>query len=118
MKSFEDKIWDTITNSAKKRFDYSSFENDFPTGDIADSVLFKVIAGLAAKWPKDKIAVSLFNDFLILGLKTDKGEWAKFIDKNEGSFKLEILASQIAREMLDNGSDPIAVHGSICQLLE
>src|SRR5579863_398094 len=107
MKSLQDKIWDTITDSAKRKFDYPSFEETFPTAQIADNVLFKIISGLSAGWSKNKIASSLLTDFLVIGYKTDAAEWVKFIDDNESSFKLEILASQMARDMLDSGGDPI-----------
>jgi hypothetical protein len=113
----ENKIWDTITDSAKKRFDYSSFEEGTPSAEMADIIVFKIIIGFASKKSKDEIALGLLNDILIVGYKAELGQLNQFIENKEVLFQREILASQIAREMLDNGSDPIIVHSSILQLL-
>jgi hypothetical protein len=52
MSHSEDLVWNTITESAKTRFDYSAFEGVFgDTGsrNLAENVLFLVVAGYAAE---------------------------------------------------------------------
>ena len=118
MKSPEEKILDAITDSAKRKFDYPSFEKICPSADIADMILFKVIIGFAEKSTGNKIALNLFNYLLAMGYKSDKEEWIKFIEEKEGLFGIEILALQIANDMRDSGSDPIAIYSAISQLLK
>jgi hypothetical protein len=117
MKTLQDKIWDAITDSAKKRFDYSSFEKNVPSADMADMIVFKIIIGYAGKMSKDKIARGLLNDMLIVGYRTEIKELDQFVQDKELLFQREIFASQMAREMLDHGSDPMIVYNSILQLL-
>ena len=70
MKITKDTIWDTITNSAKERFDYKSFEEIFHEiggNKMAENILFRVIAGLASGETKEEIARQLDLDVWQLG---------------------------------------------------
>lgn len=111
----EDDIWNTITDSAKKRFDYSALEEEMPYG--ADTFLFQIVMGLAFEESKDIAALKVMNNFLVSGVVIKKDEILQFMADNKSALGLEILASQIAGDMFNNGEDPTAVLVAISQVL-
>jgi hypothetical protein len=115
MESTEELIWNKITNSAKGRFDYSTFQEDFPFDP--DMIIFKIIIGFAANNEKEIIVLELFNEILIIGYTWDKKELLQFVEEKEKLFKLEIFVARLAINMLNEGTDPVAVYNSICKLL-
>ena len=115
MKSIEDKIWDSITDSAKGKFDYSTFKENFPFDP--DRIIFKIIMGFAMNKKKEILTLELFNEILMTGFKWDEKEIAKFIEDKEKLFKQEIYASQFASNLLNTGHEPIFVFESISKLL-
>jgi hypothetical protein len=116
----EDLIWDAITDSAKRRFDYNGFAVAFDEvhENIAENVVFRVIAGFASGQPQQAMSSALFDQMVMTGMVWSKEDIDRFIEDKEQLFKVEILAMQLARTMLDNGVDPQAVLLSIGQLLE
>jgi hypothetical protein len=119
MKNTEELIWDRITNSAKTRFDYTTFAKEFNEIDenIAENILFKTIVGFASKKTKSELSFELFNEILLIGYKCDIKEIRVFIDDKEELLKLEIYVSQLAGSMLQNGQDPLSVLQFANQLL-
>ncbi|MGB3949343.1 MAG: hypothetical protein WBM13_15260 [Bacteroidia bacterium] len=115
MKSIEEKIWDSITNSAKGKFDYVSFKENFSFDP--DIIIFKIIMGFSVKTKKEILILQLHNELLLTGIVWDKKEIAKFVEDKENLFKIEIFASQVASNLLNEGNDPISVFNSISQLL-
>ena len=111
----EEKIWNLIIDSAKKKFDFLSFEKDFPFD--TDGVIFKIITGFAAEQKKEILVLELHNQMLPIGFNWDRKDIAKFIEGKESLFKIEIYACQLAIDMLNNGNDTISVFNSISQLL-
>ena len=115
MKNREDKIWDAITDSAKKRFDYQTVKNSFPTDEqnqelIADNIVWKIINYLQVKKSKAELSATIFTDLLMLGFKVDKVWLDNFIDDKDEAFKIEISVSKLATDMLNGGIDPDAVY--------
>jgi hypothetical protein len=115
MKSIEDKIWDTITNSAKGKFDYDSFRENFLIDP--DMVIFMIILGFASGKSKEMIKMELFNQMLMTGFKWKVEDIADFINDKEELFKLEINLSKTSKNMLDAGNEPLIVYNLISQLL-
>ena len=95
MKNTEELIWNRITNSAKTRFDYTSFADKFNEIDenIAENILFKIIVGFAVKKTKTELSHELFNDVLLIGYKWDLKEIHDFINDIEELLKLEFYVS-------------------------
>ncbi|UPQ79418.1 hypothetical protein M0M57_00930 [Flavobacterium azooxidireducens] len=119
MQHKEDLIWDNITNSAKRKFDYKDFESSFEEIDIelADTFLFEIIAGFAGGESKELISARLLSQIMLTGFHFDKTEMHKFIDGKEKVLGIEIYATQLARTMLEDGTDVISVLKSINQIL-
>ena len=111
----EDNIWNAITESAKKRFDYNTLEEELPYG--ANTFLFQIIMGLAFEESKDIAALKLMNNFLVSGIGIEKKEILQFMTDNKSALGSEILASRIAGDMFNNGEDPTAVFVAISQVL-
>lgn len=116
----ENIIWDTITDSAKTKFDYDSFAKPFLDFDeqIPENILFKVIISLAAKEKAEVISYTILNELIMIGFKVDKSEIDNFIKEKGELLKLEIYCSQLASDMLQNGDDTSFVLKSIKQLLD
>lgn len=114
-KTAEELIWDTITDSAKKRFDYDAFENKF--GDHADYILFMTIVGYSIDESKEVITGNILSQVLMSGYKTNRDEIYDFIRDKEEKLKFEIFAANLAGRMLENGDDPIDVLQSINKIL-
>jgi len=68
MTSPEDIVWNTITDSAKTRFDYVTFESDFDDGTMAENILFLTIIGHAQGESVEHIASDISTQLLLLGL--------------------------------------------------
>ena len=119
MNTIENQIWDTITNSAKKKFDYTSFEEGFEDYDenIAENILFKIIASYAANEKDETIAAIIFNDLLITGFVIDKNVLDSFLVGKKELFKVEIYCTQFARDLLQDGNSNFSVLNSINKLL-
>lgn len=110
-----DKIWDTITNSAKRRFDYATLEEELPINP--DNFLFTIIMGLALGEAKNTIASKLVTQMTMIGYFVDHKEIVTMIAENEKAFGLEVLATRMANDMLDNGGNPFNVYVTITQFL-
>ena len=110
-----DKIWDTITNSAKRRFDYATLQEELPIDP--ENFLFAIIMGLALDESKNTIASKLVTQMTSIGYFVDHKEIVAMIEDNEKAFGLEVLATRMANDMLENGGDPFNIYVSITQLL-
>ncbi len=119
MKITKDTIRDTITNSAKTRFDYKSFAGGFDFGDgkIPEKILLRVIDGLASGETKEQVARQLDLDVWQLGCGFEEHFLEKFLEHKENELKNEILVTQLARTMLEQGSQPVAVLNAVHQML-
>jgi hypothetical protein len=115
----EDEIWNTITASAKRRFDFAAFEKDFIEIDenLADNILFKVLVEHASGETINIISEKLFNEILLTGFIWRKKEIVEFLKNKEDLLKIEIYATKLAREMLNSGANLISVLNTINQIL-
>jgi len=116
----ENLIWNTITESAKKRFDYDKFEKPFIDTDrtIAENILFNIIVEYANETNSEIITAKIFNDLLISGFNTDRNEFEIFIDSLKTILKVEIFTVRIANDMMQKGIDEVEVLKNINQLLK
>jgi hypothetical protein len=122
MKTSEEKIYDLITNSAKRRFDYSSFENKFTTlseelKDAPDNIIWMIIEHLSRKIEKKIIGLELMNQLLILGIGWDEKGIHEFVSDKEDLFRHEISATRLATSLLNAGENPKIVFNKITQQL-
>lgn len=119
MTSNTDIIWNAITDSAKKKFDYNSFEEQFSDVDenLADNLLFKIIIGFASEKSTEIISLELFNELMLIGFIWELKDIHDFIKEKEKLLKIEIYSSQLAISLLEDGNDPMTVLHSINQLL-
>ncbi|MDB5274027.1 MAG: hypothetical protein JWO58_2394 [Chitinophagaceae bacterium] len=99
-----DIIWQAITNSAKKRFDYGSFSKEHPF--VTDKVLLKIIIDLASR--KDKKAIASQVQEKVLeesGKSWNIQEIETFIADKDQIFKREMFATGIFGNMLYEGNE-------------
>ncbi len=120
MASGADIVWNTITDSAKNKFDYNLFKEQFDDEDenLADNILFKTIIGFASKKTNEVISLELFNEMMMIGFIWELEDIQEFIKDKESLLKLEIYSSQIANSLLEDGKDPLMVLNAINQLLK
>jgi hypothetical protein len=115
----EEIIWRTIADSAKKRFDYASFEKEFFEIDknIADNILFNILGGLASGETHNIISEKLFNKILLTGFKWNKKDIIEFLKDKKDLLKIEINATRLAGEMLNSGTNQNSILVAINQIL-
>jgi hypothetical protein len=104
MKLTEEAIWSAITNSAKRRFDYASFEKEFPY--INDAVLLHIIIDIGSRRSSDEIAGRAYEEVL----RTSGQQWniaqiKQFIEGKEVVFKREIYAAGLFGNLMHEGNE-------------
>jgi hypothetical protein len=115
----EQLIFEAIANSAKRRFDYAGFESDFGDfdGTIAQDILLETIILLASgKTPGDASA-QLFAMVLSRGLFCEKAELDEFVKNKREELGLEIQVIKLAAQMLQDGTNPLAVLDFVRKML-
>jgi hypothetical protein len=120
MKTIEERIWDAITNSAKKKFDYQSFEqgfHDFGEVNIAENILFQVIVRFASGETKESVAANLTSEVFLLGCDFKEQVLESFLEHKEAELKTEIHITRLAHTMLEEGAHPAAVLETVQKLL-
>ena len=125
MKSYEQKLYDAITESAKKAdgFDYTTFRASFNAMDyehaqlMSDNVIWYVINNALIKTSKEKMAYELLNQFMVVGLKVDIEFFKTFIADKDEVFKKQIAVAKLATDMLNNNVDEFAVYSNMIDLL-
>jgi len=110
-----DKIWDTITDSAKHRFDYAALEEEFPIDP--ENFLFGIIMGLAIGEAKNIIALKLANQMMMIGFVIEQKEILAMIEEKKKTCSLEVLTTRMVNDILERGSDPFAVYVEINRFL-
>jgi len=113
MKSTEEIIWNIITDSAKKKFDFGSLEDEYPLD--ADMLIFTIITEFAVGTPDNVIIAKLTSELLLLGYQWKEVD--EFVREKRQLFNLEIYLTQLAGDMLQDGIEPEAVLHSISQLV-
>jgi len=117
---FEETIWNYITNSAKRRFPYEDFAETFKELHdplIPENLLWDVIQHVAAGKSDMEIKSNISMQLILLGYQMPDDFWSHFITSRRKDLGLEILATQIATDSLNHGSDAAAVLGQVNTLL-
>jgi hypothetical protein len=114
-----DKVWQTITDSAKTRFDYPAFEKIFSdTGNnhLPESVLFLTIAGHAGEHSVEEIVADINGEIAFLGIGLSE-DFGRFVTDIQVELRREILAARVAIGLFEQGGKPPEVLVSVRRLL-
>ena len=117
----EDLVWNTITDSAKTRFDYSTLKSSlsqFDPGTMAENVLFMTILGHVQEQSVDQIASDIHQQFLLFGLLSQKDQWCKFVADRLDDLQLEIKAADQAVALFEMGLKPPGVLVQVRSILQ
>ena len=120
MKNTNDIIWRTIARSAKLRFDYKSFEavfSEFDDDNIAENVLLKIIAELAAGKSEKCLVDQINHEMLLLGFSFEEHYLKKLLEHKKEELKTEIHVTLFAHAMLEQGSNPITILNAVSKML-
>ncbi|PWI29767.1 hypothetical protein DI383_08385 [Flavobacteriaceae bacterium LYZ1037] len=115
-----DLVTECLLNSAKTRFDYEAFKNELEPveQDFIDyNILLEIITGKASGESNLLISAKILSKFLMLGYMTSKEDIIEMINQKETELGLEIMASRIAMDSLQNGVHPTLVIKQISILL-
>lgn len=121
MSAPEDIVWNTITDSAKTRFDYHSFASDlsdFDNGTMAEKVLFMTIIGHAQERPINVIVSDISQKLLLLGLGMDEAALREFVGNRLTDLPREIKAASQALAFFDMGLKPPGVMFQVRSILQ
>ncbi|MGA9212949.1 hypothetical protein [Kaistella sp.] len=113
-------IEDFILLSAKTRFNFPQFVQDFPDGDevfVEGEFLLPLIAEKAFGETDTEIAGKMLSSFMMLGYQIDRNELIKIIEQKGKELGLEILAFKIAADSLQQGAHPRDIVRQLGQLL-
>lgn len=109
----EDLIWDSITESAKSRFDYRGFSQPLVGAGLPenfpDNMVFQTICHLVEKKPLGQIKAELKMNLMMSGFDLDDTALDDFIENKENELSKEIYVTDTAFQMLQDGSDPMQV---------
>ena len=113
-------IWDVITDSAKKRFDYSEFENGFEEAysKFPHNIIRLIVIGFASGKSQNEIVAIQFGEMLNLGLKWDKEEITELVKDKDIIFEDEIKIARKTNEMLKRGIKPEVVLDALEELIQ
>lgn len=95
----EDIIWNTVTASARNRFDYTAFKKQFgpfSNDRVLDTVLFQILEGCAEGKPAAEIGGNLSHDLQMLNYAFADMDFEPFVAEHTDLFKKEIDATAIA----------------------
>lgn len=115
-----DLIEDFILSSAKTRFNFLQFVQDFPDGDevfVEGEFLLPVIAGKAFGETDTEIAEKMLSSFLMLGYRIELTDLIQMIQEKGKELGPEILAFKIAADSLQQGAHPRDIVRQLEQLL-
>lgn len=115
-----DLIEDFILSSAKTRFNFPQFVQDFPDGDevfVEGEFLLPVIAGKAFGETDTEIAGKMLSSFLMLGYRIELEDLIEMIQEKGKELGSEILAFKIAADSLQQGAHPRDIVRQLEQLL-
>lgn len=115
-----DLIEDFILSSAKTRFNFLQFVQDFPDGDevfVEGEFLLPVIAGKAFGETDTEIAEKMLSSFMMLGYQIELNDLIEMIQEKGKELGPEILAFKIAADSLQQGAHPRDIVRQLEQLL-
>lgn len=115
-----DLIEDFILSSAKTRFNFPQFVQDFPDGDevfVEGEFLLPLIAGKAFGATDTEIAEKMLSSFMMLGYQIEVNDLIEMIQEKGKELGPEILAFKIAADSLQQGAHPRDIVRQLEQLL-
>lgn len=115
-----DLIEDFILSSAKTRFNFPQFVQDFPDGDevfVEGEFLLPLIAGKAFGETDTEIAEKMLSSFMMLGYQIEVNDLIQMIQEKGKELGSEILAFKIAADSLQQGAHPRDIVRQLEQLL-
>jgi len=118
----EEIIWNTITDSAKTRFDYAAFQYGLSQFDrdgiMAENILFMTIMGHAQERSVDSIVADVKGQLLGLGLGYKNDELEKFVAERLNDLQREIKAAGQALVFLEMGLKPPGILVQVRSILQ
>lgn len=119
MDNIESLIWDTITRSAKTKFDYKNFEKQLKDANenIIDGLLFLIIDGFAKGEAKTEIITRVLQRAMLKKLNWKEFDIIRFIDDKEQLFKVEIYAANVVQGMLKEHKEPATILTTVNKML-
>jgi hypothetical protein len=108
MRQAEDIVWSTITESAKRRFDYAGFKNRLcASGDdrVAEYILFQIITGYAEELSREEFLSKIQEDLQLFGYAFSAEELEEFMVDKKKILNAEILAAKEALSGFAQGKD-------------
>lgn len=115
-----DLVTDYILESAKTRFDFAAFVEDFPIeedGFVEEEFLLPLIAAKAFGESDAEIAAKMVSSLSDYGYEIEMEDIINLISQKAKELGPEILAFKIAADSLQQGANPLAVIQQISQLL-
>ena len=112
MSGSQDIVWNTITDSAKTKFDYRTFESVFSNmgnTSAAETVLFLTIVGHALGDSTEKIVSDVCQEFLLLGMGLSEEWFRSFVTETKKELQIEIHAAGIAIALFEKRAKPPGV---------
>jgi len=116
MRQAQDIVWGTITESAKRRFDYVGFRESLSAlGDderTAEYILFQIVVGYAEGLSAEEVLSKVSGDLLLFGCTLSAEELEAFLADKKEILKEEIRAAEEALSAFDQGkkSDDVLAH--------
>lgn len=108
MRQAEDIVWSTITESAKRRFDYAGFKNRLcASGDdrVAEYILFQIIVGYAEELVREEFLSKIQEDLQMFGYLFSVAELEEFLADKKEILNVEICAAKEALSGFAQGKD-------------
>lgn len=99
MRQAEDIVWSAITESAKRRFDYTGFKNRLSaTGDerVAEYILFQIITGYAEELTFGEVLSKIHEDLQLFGYSFSAEQLEEFLANKKEILDTEIRAAKEA----------------------
>ncbi|NOU36191.1 MAG: hypothetical protein HOO88_05435 [Kiritimatiellaceae bacterium] len=118
MRQAEDIVWSTITESAKRRFDYTGFKNHL-NGDerVAEYILFQIITGYAEELSLAEFLSKLREELRLFGYSFSSAELDEFLADKKEILNAEIIAAKEALSGFAQGKDAPGLLVQIQRLL-
>jgi len=99
MRQAEDIVWNTITESAKRRFDYAGFKNRLSAaGDerVAEYTLFQIITGYAEELSREELLFKIQEELQLFSYSFSTEDLDEFLADKKEVLSAEIRAAKEA----------------------
>ncbi len=120
MRQAEDIVWSAITESAKRRFDYTGFKNRLSaSGDdrVAEYILFQIFVGYAEELSREEFLSKIQGDLQLFGYSFSAEQLEEFMADKKEILNAEILAAKVALSWFAQGKDAPSLLVQIRRLL-